>query len=209
MACMTNHVVRRVDVSDLGFGACPVRLDVPLLDDYLVFLSGRCRSNTVLATAYDLKVFFTVVAKGPVDVIAADVLGFMTWQRTGVPGPGPVRAVATQPEEGMSARAVRRRLSSISGLFAFSPLLDHHRLTRSEGIAVIRPDDSMRPGGGWPVGGQRAVMRSRLATLVKMASWEISGMPRWRAVAAIHRSASWSFWPRPCPVVRVQWRSDA
>jgi site-specific recombinase XerD len=113
----TPLVVRRVDVCDLGFGACPVRLDVPLLDDYLVFLAGRCRPNTVLATAYDLKVFFTVVGKEPADVVAADVLAFMTTQRSGQPGL--LRTVATEPEPGMSARTVRRRLSSVSGLFAF------------------------------------------------------------------------------------------
>ena len=33
-----------------------VRLGQPLLDDYLEFLSGRCRPNTVLAVAFDLKV---------------------------------------------------------------------------------------------------------------------------------------------------------
>jgi hypothetical protein len=38
-------------------------LGVPLLDEYLRFLSGRCRPNTVLAVAYDLKVFFTVVRR--------------------------------------------------------------------------------------------------------------------------------------------------
>jgi hypothetical protein len=42
-----------------------VRLGVPLLDEYLEFLAGRCRPNTVLAVAYDLKVFFTVVGKSP------------------------------------------------------------------------------------------------------------------------------------------------
>jgi len=119
MACMPNLVVRRTDVSGLGFGACPVRLDVPLLDDYLIFLAGRCRPNTVLAAAYDLKVFFTAVGKAPAQVTPADVLAFMTAQRTGVPGPGPVRAVTTEPEAGMAARTVRRRLSSVSGLFAF------------------------------------------------------------------------------------------
>src|SRR5258706_9139520 len=31
----------------------------------LEFLGGRCRPNTVLAAAYDLKVFFTVVAMPP------------------------------------------------------------------------------------------------------------------------------------------------
>jgi integrase len=120
MACMTNLVVRRTDVSDLGFGACPVRLDVPLLDDYLIFLAGRCRLNTVLATAYDLKVFFTVVGKAPQDVVAADVLAFMTAQRTGQPGLGRLQAVPPSDlDAAMSARTVRRRLSSVSGLFAF------------------------------------------------------------------------------------------
>ena len=46
-------------------GELVVRLGVPVLDEYLDFLSGRCRPNTVLAVAYDLKVFFTVVAKPP------------------------------------------------------------------------------------------------------------------------------------------------
>jgi hypothetical protein len=41
-----------------------VRLGVPLLDEYLEFLAGRCRPNTVLAVAYDLKVFSTVVRSG-------------------------------------------------------------------------------------------------------------------------------------------------
>ena len=45
-----------------------LRLGAPLLDDYLEFLAGRCRPNTVLAAAYDLRVFFTVVAKAPSEV---------------------------------------------------------------------------------------------------------------------------------------------
>ena len=39
-------------------GEVVVRLGVRLLDEYLGFLAGRCRPNTVLAVAYDLKVFF-------------------------------------------------------------------------------------------------------------------------------------------------------
>src|SRR6266702_5369959 len=70
-------------------GGLVVRLGVPLLDEYLEFLAGRCRPNTVLAVAYDLKVFFTVVAKPPRRVRPADVLGFMTAQHTGgEPGAG-------------------------------------------------------------------------------------------------------------------------
>ena len=40
-------------------GDLVVRLGVSLLDEYLEFLAGRCRPNTVLAVAYDLKVFLT------------------------------------------------------------------------------------------------------------------------------------------------------
>ena len=59
----------------LGIRAWSVRVTVPVswwcgsgcrwLDEYLEFLAGRCRPNTVLAAAYDLKVFFTVVGKPP------------------------------------------------------------------------------------------------------------------------------------------------
>jgi integrase/recombinase XerD len=99
---------------------CPVRLDVLLLDDYLIFLAGRCRPNMVLAMAYDLRVFFTVVGKAVQVVVAADVVAFMTAQRSGQPGLGRLQAVPPgDADVAMSAWRVRRRLSSVSGLFAF------------------------------------------------------------------------------------------
>jgi integrase/recombinase XerD len=100
-------------------GGPVVRLGVPLLDDYLEFLSGRCRPNTVLAVAYDLKVFFEVVGKTPKRVRPGDVLGFMTAQRTGQPSLSPQLHTVAGQSRGVSARTVRRRLSSVSGLFAF------------------------------------------------------------------------------------------
>ena len=63
-----------------------IRLGVPLLDEYLQFVAGRSRPNTVVAVAFDLKVFFEVVGKPPVEVTSADVLGFITAQRTGGDG---------------------------------------------------------------------------------------------------------------------------
>jgi integrase/recombinase XerD len=48
-----------------GRGGLVVRIGIPLADVYLEFLGGRCRPNTVLAAAYDLKVFFAVVARAP------------------------------------------------------------------------------------------------------------------------------------------------
>jgi integrase/recombinase XerD len=112
------------------------RLAVPLLDEYLEFLAGRCRPNTVLAVAYDLKVFFTVVGKPPRRVRPVDVLGFMTAQRTG--GEGRLQ-VAEAGAGGVSARTLRRRLSSVSGLYGF---------LQARGDVSVNPvPRGCRPGG--------------------------------------------------------------
>jgi integrase/recombinase XerD len=102
-------------------GALVARTGVPLADVYLEFLGGRCRPNTVRAAAYDLKVFFTVVARPPDQVRPADVLAFITAQRTGRAGEGGVLQPVTTRDEpgGVSAATVRRRLSIVSGFFAF------------------------------------------------------------------------------------------
>jgi integrase/recombinase XerD len=105
----------RVTRSWSAAGDVVARLGVPLLDEYLEFLGGRCRPNTVLAVAYDLKVFFTVVGKPPRRVRPADVLAFMTAQRTGGEG----RLQVAELGAGVSARTLRRRLSSVSGLYGF------------------------------------------------------------------------------------------
>ncbi|WP_199752716.1 tyrosine-type recombinase/integrase [Actinoplanes sp. ATCC 53533] len=98
-------------------GGLVVRFGVALLDAYLEFLAVRSRPNTVVAVAYDLKVFFTVVGKAPGRVVAADVLAFVTAQYAG--GPARRLQAAVGDAGGVSARTVRRRLSSVSGLFAF------------------------------------------------------------------------------------------
>src|SRR5215469_3983777 len=95
-------------------GDLVVRLGVPLLDEYLAFVGGRCRPNTVLAVAYDLRVFFTVVGKPPRRVRPADVLAFMTAQRAG--GGGRLQ-VAGAVVVGVSAGGSRLRLSSVAGQY--------------------------------------------------------------------------------------------
>jgi integrase len=128
-------------------GELAVRLGVPLLDEYLEFLTGRCRPNTVLAVAYDLKVFFTVVAKPPRRVRPVDVLAFITAQRTG--GDGRLQ-VAGPGGGGVSARTLRRRLSSVSGLYAF--LLVRGDVTVNpvpRGLPTRR--ERQRPGQGVPL----------------------------------------------------------
>jgi site-specific recombinase XerD len=84
------------------------------VDRYLDFVSARARPNTTLATGYDLKVFFSLVAEEPGEVTTSDVLGFITAQRG---DRGVVRLA--DGESGLSARTIQRRLSSISGLFGF------------------------------------------------------------------------------------------
>jgi integrase/recombinase XerD len=94
-----------------------VSLGHEAVDDYLRFVGARCRPNTLLATAYDLKVFFTVVAKDPAEVVTADVFGFITAQRAPRRGPQVIRL--EDGERGLSARTIKRRLASVSGLFAY------------------------------------------------------------------------------------------
>jgi LuxR family maltose regulon positive regulatory protein len=52
-----------------------------LVDRYLEFVAGRCRPNTLRAVAFDLKAFFAVTGKDPVEVTAADVFEFLAQQR--------------------------------------------------------------------------------------------------------------------------------
>jgi integrase/recombinase XerD len=85
-----------------------------LVDRYLEFVAGRCRANTLRAVAFDLKTFFTVVGKDPVEVTAADVFEFLADQR----GDRTVIRLADR-ESGLSARTIARRLSSVSGLYAY------------------------------------------------------------------------------------------
>jgi hypothetical protein len=89
----------------------------PLLDDYLAFVGARARVNTWLATAYDLKVFFTVVGKEPTQVATSDVFAFLKAQRAPRLGERVVRL--EDGEAGLAARTIARRLSSVSGLFAY------------------------------------------------------------------------------------------
>ncbi len=83
----------------------------------MAFVAARCRPNTLLATAYDLKVFFTAVPKDPVDIVTADVFAFITAQKAPRRGSKVVRL--EDGEAGLSARTIKRRLASVSGLFGY------------------------------------------------------------------------------------------
>ena len=97
-----------------GLGEARYALGDRLVDLYLEFVAGRARPNTLRAVAFDLKAFFTVVPKDPAAVTPADVFEFLAHQR----GDRSVIRLADR-ESGLSARTIARRLSSVSGLYAY------------------------------------------------------------------------------------------
>ncbi|MHB1986413.1 MAG: tyrosine-type recombinase/integrase [Acidimicrobiales bacterium] len=104
----------RLEETDAG---SIIRLGHPLVDAYLELVGARTRQNTLLAVAYDLRVFFTVIAKEPVEVTPADVLAFITAQRAPRRGAKVVRI--EDGEAGLSARTIKRRLTSVAGLYDY------------------------------------------------------------------------------------------
>jgi integrase len=94
-----------------------ITLGLPVIDEYLQFVGARCRPNTWLATAYDLLVFFSVIRKFPADVTTTDVFAFLEAQRSPRADGRVVRL--EDRERGLSVRTIKRRLASLSGLFAY------------------------------------------------------------------------------------------
>ncbi len=125
-------------------GRVEVRLGHRLVDDYLEFAAARCRPNTVLAAGFDLKVFFSIVSRDPVEVTTADVLAFITAQRSG----GDRKVVRlVDGESGLSSRTIQRRLSSLSSMFAFLVVrgdLDRNPVPR--GLSTRRSRDRGQRG---------------------------------------------------------------
>jgi len=124
----------------LGASGVEVRLGHELLDDYLRFVAARCRPNSVLAAGYDLKVFFTTVRKEPVDITMTDVLEFISEQRSPTRGGNVVRLV--DGEAGLSARTIRRRLATLSGLYGYLGARNVVKVNPvPTGLSVRRPSD--------------------------------------------------------------------
>ena len=129
-------------------GQPTIALGHPLVDDYLEFVKARGRTNTWLAVAYDLKVFFSVVAKDPRDVTTADVFAFIRAQRESRHDGKVIRL--DDGEKGLAARTVKRRLCSVSGFYAYLVSLGDAEISRNpvpRGLAARRPTTSRGRGG--------------------------------------------------------------
>ena len=70
------------------------------------------------AYAHDLKTFFTVVGKDPVEVRAKDVFGFITAQQRARAGAENVARIS-DGGSGLSAATIRRRLAAVSAFYGY------------------------------------------------------------------------------------------
>ena len=117
-----------------------IQLGHPLLDAFLEFIAGRARWNTVLAAAFDLKVFFSIIDTDPAAVTTADVLAFITRQRAPRRGATVVRIEDGEP--GLAARTIKRRLATIAGLYEYLIVRGNTGVLRNpvpRGLALRRP----------------------------------------------------------------------
>jgi len=125
-----------------------ITLGHPLLDDYLAFVAVRARTNTWLAVASDLKIFFEVVAKEPEQVTSRDVFAFLSAQRAPRHGERVVRLEDGEP--GLAARTIARRLSSVRGLYAYLSAREDTGVGRNPAptsLAARRPGARRGKGG--------------------------------------------------------------
>jgi site-specific recombinase XerD len=99
-------------------GGVRYELGHELIDAFLEFCSGRARPNTVRAYAHDLKTFFSIVAKDPIDVTPADVIKFVTAQQMARPG---AENVVRFPDasSGLAPATVMRRLAAVSAFYGY------------------------------------------------------------------------------------------
>ena len=102
--------VRRV-VGDGGEGGVFV-VGHRLVDDFLRFAGGRARPNTVRAYAHDLKTFFAIAGKDPLEVQAEDVVGSSPPAERSAGAENVARI--SDGGSGLSAATIRRRLAVVS-----------------------------------------------------------------------------------------------
>ncbi len=94
------------------------RVGNELVDDFLAFAGERARPSTVRAYAHDLKTFFAVVGKEPVEVTPRDVLEFVAAQQRPRSGAENVVRIS-DGAAGLSAATIKRRLAAVSSMYGY------------------------------------------------------------------------------------------
>ena len=130
---------------------CRLSIGLDPVDDYLDFLRCRCRPNTWLNYAHDLKIFFNTVDKPLTEVSTADVFRFIRCQSH-----GPADPVGDASSDGVSTRTIKRRLCAVSGLYKYLLMNDDPPIKRN-------PVPS-----GFMLRGQIPTSRPRLSPLLRV-----------------------------------------
>jgi integrase/recombinase XerD len=139
---------------------------------------ARARTNTWLAVASDLKIFFGVVAKPPAEVTVTDVFEFLSAQCA--PRRGEAVVGIEDGEAGLAARTIARRLSSVRGLYAYLCVRQDTGVDRNPvptSLAARRPG-ARRGRGGVPL------IRTPRSLPRVLAPSEVDGL---RAALRTHR----------------------
>ena len=122
---------------------CRLSIGLDLADEYLDFIRCRCRPNTWLNYAHDLRIFFNTVDKPVTEVSTADVFRFIRCQSQGRDD-----ATADAFSEGVSTRTIKRRLCAVSGLYKYLMMHDDPPVKRNpipSGLTLRGQIPSRRP----------------------------------------------------------------
>ena len=130
------------------------RIGHQLIDEFLEFVVGRARPNTVRAYAHDLSVFFSVVKKDPIEVRPKDVMAFVTAQRRPKPGAENVVRIA-DGSAGLSAATIKRRLAAVSSFYGYLITRDDVGGERQPGAPGHRHPPESLSGRSGPAAGAR------------------------------------------------------
>jgi integrase/recombinase XerD len=127
------------------------RIGHQLVDEFLEFVVGRARPNTVRAYAHDLTVFFSVVGKDPLEVRPKDVMAFVTAQRRPKPGAENVVRIA-DGSTGLSAATIKRRLAAVSSFYGYLITRDDVAVTANPvPRGIVTRQSRSRGGRGLPL----------------------------------------------------------
>ena len=129
------------------------RIGHQLIDEFLEFVVGRARPNTVRAYAHDLSVFFSVVKKDPLEVRPKDVMAFVTAQRR--PKPGAENVVRIDGSAGLSAATIKRRLAAVSSFYGYLITSDDVDVTANPVPSGHRHASEPLSGRSGPAAGAR------------------------------------------------------
>ena len=122
------------------------RIGHQLIDEFLEFVVGRARPNTVRAYAHDLSVFFTRGGQGPA---RGEAQGRHGLRHRAAPSQARGRERGAHPDgsAGLSAATIKRRLAAVSSFYGYLITRDDVAVSGQPGAPRHRHRQSRSRGG--------------------------------------------------------------